>query len=107
MRDDDPAAGPLPYVEVTEEAYAAQAAAGFTVREFEFAVQLSGQCPRCDHSTTATLVDELYRRESPAGTARNPGYRTVLCECEADHPTRPAGLRGCGAYWTLRLEVEA
>ncbi|WP_406078902.1 hypothetical protein [Micromonospora sp. NBC_00858] len=106
MRDDEPAAGVLPYAEVTDEAYAAQTAASFTVREFEFAVLLSGRCPRCDHTTTSTVVDELYRRDTPAA-AQDPGYRTVLCECETDHPARPAGLRGCGAYWTLRLEVEA
>ncbi|WP_121676634.1 hypothetical protein [Micromonospora sp. BL4] len=107
MRDDEPTAGPLPYVEVTDEAYAARAAAGFTVREFEFAVLLSGRCPRCDHATTSTVIDELYRREAAPAAEPDPGYRTVLCECEADHPSRPAGLRGCGAYWTLRLEVEA
>ncbi|MBM0233132.1 hypothetical protein JNW91_15435 [Micromonospora sp. STR1_7] len=106
MRDDEPVAGALPYAEVTDEAYAARAAADFTVREFEFAVQLSGRCPRCDHSTTSTLVDGLYRRDAPA-VAPETDYRTVLCECEADHPARPAGLRGCGAHWTLRLEVEA
>ncbi|MEV4657527.1 hypothetical protein [Micromonospora sp. NPDC049301] len=106
MRDDEPAADALPYVEVTDEAYAARAAAGFTVREFEFAVLLTGRCPRCDHLMSSSVVDELYRREASAA-APDPGYRTVLCECEADHPARPAGLRGCGAYWTLRLEVEA
>ncbi|KAB1935319.1 hypothetical protein F8271_21835 [Micromonospora sp. ALFpr18c] len=106
MGDDEPAAGALPYAEVTDEAYAARAAAGFAVREFEFAVQLSGRCPRCDHSMTSTLVDGLYRRDASV-VASDPDYRTVLCECEADHPARPLGLRGCGAHWTLRLEVEA
>ncbi|GAB3940766.1 hypothetical protein GCM10027614_24970 [Micromonospora vulcania] len=76
------------------------------MRELGFAVLLSGQCPRCDHSMSNTLVDDLYRRVAPA-TAPDLGYRTVLCECDADHPARPDGLRGCGAYWTLRLEVEA
>ena len=109
MRDDEPAAGPLPYVEVTDEAYAAQAAAGFTVRrEFEFAVLLSESMP------AVRPLDHQHggRGAVPGGrssaAAPDPGYRTVLCECETDHPVAPlAGLRGCGAYWTLRLEVEA
>ena len=104
MRDDEPATGLLPYAEVTDEAYAARAAVDFTAQEFEYAVVLSGRCPRCDHPSTTTLVDEVYRRDVQA---LDPGYRTVLCECEAEHPPRPDGRRGCGAYWTLRLEVEA
>ncbi|GAA2195392.1 hypothetical protein [Micromonospora lupini] len=104
MRDDEPVSSPLPYAEVTDEAYATQAAAGFQPQEFEFAVVLSGRCPRCDHPSTTTLVDEVYRKDV---AAPDPGYRTLLCECEVEHPGRPAGLRGCGAYWTLWLEVEA
>ncbi|WP_405430732.1 hypothetical protein [Micromonospora sp. NBC_00617] len=104
MRDDEPVSSPLPYAEVTDEAYATQAAAGFRPQEFEFAVVLSGRCPRCGHPSTTTLVDEVYRKDA---TAPDPGYRTLLCECAAEHPGRPAGLRGCGAYWTLWLEVEA
>ncbi|MFC4020213.1 hypothetical protein ACFOW4_20025 [Micromonospora sp. GCM10011542] len=108
MGGNGPVAGPLPYAEVTDEAYAERAAAGFTAQEFGSAVLLSGLCPRCHHPTTSTLVDELYRRaEQPAAPAGEPGHHTVLCECEAEHPSRPEGLLGCGAYWTLRLEVEA
>ncbi|MCX5066287.1 hypothetical protein OOJ91_10405 [Micromonospora lupini] len=104
MRDDEPGSSPLPYAEVTDEAYATQAAAGFQPQEFEFAVVLSGRCPRCDHPSTTTLVDEVYRKDA---ATPDTGYRTLLCECDAEHPGRPAGLRGCGAYWTLWLEVEA
>lgn len=104
MRDDEPATGLLPYAEVTDEAYGARAAVDFTPQKFEYAVVLSGRCPRCGHPSTTTLVNEVYRRDVPA---LDPGYRTVLCECEAVHPSRPAERRGCGAYWTLRLEVEA
>ncbi|MFF5057233.1 hypothetical protein ACFY1S_29005 [Micromonospora sp. NPDC000663] len=106
MGDDEPVVVALPYAEVTDEAYSVRAAADFTVRQFAFAVQLSGRCPRCDHPTTSTLVDALYRRNAPA-TVPDADYRAVLCECEADHPARPAGSRGCGAYWTVRLEAEA
>ncbi|MEV1330038.1 hypothetical protein AB0J20_10730 [Micromonospora costi] len=105
MQDREPAAGPLPYAEVTDDGYAARAAETFTAREFGPAVLLSGDCPRCRHPITVPVVDEVYRHEV-AGAGDDPGYRTLLCTCEADHPARPAGLSGCGAYWTLLLEVE-
>ncbi|NES39786.1 hypothetical protein G3554_27240 [Micromonospora sp. PPF5-17] len=93
----------LPYAEVTDTAYAEQAASGFAARPHGPAVLLSGACPRCGHATTSVLVDELFRREPPP-VDPDPGYRTVLCECAAEHPRRPAGMVGCGAYWTLHLE---
>ncbi|MGV9214717.1 hypothetical protein ACTFTM_22885 [Micromonospora sp. RB23] len=104
MSDDGPTPSPLPYAEVTDEAYATRAAADFRAEEFEFAVVLSGRCPRCGHASATTLVDEVYRKDA---ATPDEGYRTLLCECEVEHPGCPAGLRGCGAYWTLWLEVEA
>lgn len=128
---------PLPYAEVTDEAYALAAAATFTVREFDAAVVLSGGCPRCQDPITFTLVDAVFRREAPplareapplardgqaASAAAAPAavpapreataptaaaYRTVFCTCEVVHPYRAEGQVGCGAYWTLRLDVEA
>ncbi|MFG2100381.1 hypothetical protein ACGFJ5_07225 [Micromonospora echinaurantiaca] len=147
---------PLPYAEVTDEAYAREAAATFTVREFDAAVVLSGGCPRCQDPITFTLVDAVFRRDAPpapppapdgpaadtpdrpaVGTPDRPGastpdrpgaggtvepatvpapreatapaaptYRTVFCTCEVAHPFRAEGQVGCGAYWTLRLDVE-
>lgn len=154
---------PLPYAEVTDEAYAREAAATFTVREFDAAVVLSGGCPRCQDPITFTLVDAVFRRDAPpaplapdgptastpdrttvgtpdrpaagtpdratAGTPDRPGaggtaepaavpaprgataspeptYRTIFCTCEVTHPYRAEGQVGCGAYWTLRLDVE-
>ncbi|SCG42411.1 hypothetical protein GA0070609_1169 [Micromonospora echinaurantiaca] len=139
---------PLPYAEVTDEAYAREAAATFTVREFDAAVVLSGGCPRCQDPITFTLVDAVFRRDAPpapplapdgptastpdratVGTPDRPGaggtaepaavpaprgatapsgptYRTIFCTCEVAHPYRAEGQVGCGAYWTLRLDVE-
>lgn len=131
---------PLPYAEVTDEAYAREAAVTFTVREFDAAVVLSGGCPRCQDPITFTLVDAVFRRDAPpapppapdgpaADTPDRPGaggtvepatvpapreatapaaptYRTVFCTCEVAHPFRAEGQVGCGAYWTLRLDVE-
>ncbi|MBX7264627.1 hypothetical protein KIF24_00165 [Micromonospora sp. Llam7] len=103
----EPAAEPLPYAEVTDAGYAARVAETFTVRQFGPAVLLDGDCPRCQHPITCPIVGEVYRREEEAPTTADSGYRTVLCGCAADHPARPDGLTGCGAYWTLLLEVEA
>lgn len=97
---------PLPYAEVTDEAYALEAATTFTVREFDAAVVLSGGCPRCQDPITFTLVDAVFRRESPPAAAAAPTYQTIFCTCEAAHPLRAEGQVGCGAYWTLRLDVE-
>ncbi|TDC28597.1 hypothetical protein E1211_27580 [Micromonospora sp. 15K316] len=104
MHDREPAADALPYAEVTDDGYAVRAAETFTVREFGPALLLSGDCPRCRHPVTFPVVDHVYRHGSaiPPG---DPGYRTVLCTCDAEHPGRPAGPAGCGAYWTLRLEA--
>ncbi|GAA3752569.1 hypothetical protein [Micromonospora maritima] len=96
----------LPYAEVTDPGYAERAASTFAARPHGPAVLLHGPCPRCGHATTSALVDELYRRE-PATAGPDHGYRTVLCECAAEHPERPAAMVGCGAYWTLVLEDEA
>ena len=30
-----------------------------------------------------------------------------MCTCEDDHPNRPEGLSGCGAYWTLTISPPA
>jgi hypothetical protein len=102
----EPAAQPLPYAEVTDEGYATRVAETFSVRQFGPAVLLSGDCPRCQHPISCPIVDEVYRREVPE-SAGDPGYRTLLCSCAVDHPARPDGLTGCGAYWTVTLEVES
>jgi hypothetical protein len=95
---------PLPYAEVTDEAYAEAAAATFAVHEFEAAVVLSGGCPRCHDPISFTLVDAVFRRDVPATP---PSARTVFCTCVADHPSRAEDQVGCGAYWTLLLDAES
>jgi hypothetical protein len=93
---------PLPYAEVTDDAYAAEAAATLTVSEFGPAVVLSGGCPRCHDPFTFTLVNEVFRGETP-GPA--PVYDTIFCTCLADHPQRADGQAGCGAYWTVHRDT--
>ncbi|MFI6072339.1 hypothetical protein ACIA5C_12195 [Actinoplanes sp. NPDC051343] len=94
---------PLPYAEVTDDAYAQEAAATLTAREFGSAVVLSGGCPRCHDPFSFTLVTEVFR-DDPATPA--PTYRTIFCTCVADHPPRAEGQAGCGAYWTVELDTE-
>ncbi|MEV6811751.1 hypothetical protein [Micromonospora sp. NPDC051296] len=106
MQGREPAAGPLPYAEITDEGYAVRVAETFTVQEYGPAVLLNGDCPRCQHPISCPIVNHVYRWSGP-GTSGDSGYRTVLCTCEGVHPARPDGLTGCGAYWTLRLEVES
>ncbi|MEV2241398.1 hypothetical protein [Micromonospora sp. NPDC049891] len=106
MRGREPVAEPLPYAEVTDDGYATRVAETFSVRRYGPAVLLSGDCPRCQHPITCPIVGEVYRREASQAPV-DPGYRTLLCSCAADHPTRPDGLAGCGAYWTVTLEVES
>lgn len=105
----------LPYAEVTEQGYAETAATTFVARRVGPAVVLTGPCPRCQDPITCSLVDEVFRRGDPRAPARpaeppprdaKPPYRTVLCTCAVAHPYRPEGRIGCGAYWTLVLEVE-
>ena len=97
---------PLTYAEITDSTYGQRTATTFSARHHGAVVLLSGPCPRCEHATTSALVDEIYRRE-PAPASVDPGYRTLVCECTADHPRRPAGMVGCGAYWTLVVEEAA
>ncbi|MFF5216388.1 hypothetical protein [Micromonospora sp. NPDC000442] len=106
MRDRESAAEPLPYVEVTDEGYATRVAETFSVRRYGPAVLLSGDCPRCQHPISCPIVGEVFRRVASQASVEL-GYRTLLCSCAAEHPDRPDGLAGCGAYWTVTLEVES
>ena len=94
---------PLPYAEITDDAYGEAAAATFTVREFDAAVVLDGGCPRCHDPISFTLVDAVFRNDTAPAAL---GYRTVFCTCVADHPPRADDQVGCGAYWTVRLDTE-
>ncbi|MFC3500364.1 hypothetical protein ACFOOK_05200 [Micromonospora krabiensis] len=105
MQEREPAAGPdpLPYAEVTDDGYAVRAAETFTAREYGPALLLSGDCPRCGHPISWPLVDAVYKNVTPVPSA-DADHRAVLCTCESEHPARPAGRSGCGAYWTLEVE---
>lgn len=102
MPSQTPRNGPLlPWIRVTEDAYALTAARTFTVdRSPGGTLRLSGPCPRCGTWFTLPVVSETVRGR----TNSRSGYVTVMCGCEEPHPQRPANRTGCGAYWNLTVE---
>ncbi|MEU5869063.1 MULTISPECIES: hypothetical protein [unclassified Nonomuraea] len=104
---------PLPYKEVTDEAYARLAAGSFTVEEPRpGTLILRGPCPRCRAPIEIPLVSGIVRSPRAVGERLRrrprPQQETVepmMCTCEDDHPNRPEGRYGCGAYWTLTVSA--
>ncbi|MEV4758493.1 hypothetical protein AB0J86_25775 [Micromonospora sp. NPDC049559] len=104
----------LPYAEVTEPGYAERAAATFqAARPAPGTLLLTGPCPRCGTVIQVPVVDGVYKttgrfrvggRREPAPSER---LEPLICTCEEEHPGRPAGRAGCGAYWLLRITVDA
>lgn len=97
---------PLPYLEVTDEAYATAAAQTFSVVEVEpGTLALRGPCPRCNAVIEIPHVDNVVRSALPSGGAPE-GGEPMICTCDGLHPNRPDGLYGCGAYWTLIISEQ-
>ena len=107
--------GPLPYEEISKQEYADRAARdNFRFEEPEPGCPfLRGSCPRCDDP----MIFEIPRSIVYKGPLRMFSIHRskaetdgrdclVLCTCTHDHPGRPAEDEGCGAYWTLHLEME-
>ncbi|MEV4693556.1 hypothetical protein AB0K27_20935 [Micromonospora echinospora] len=106
--------GPKPYLEITEDSYASFAAEHFKVEELKpETLVLRGPCPRCGGVMEAPVVDSIFRsmrgirfwrRQSPPAAAKS-HVEPMMCDCSEDHPDRPDGRSGCGAYWTLTISV--
>lgn len=103
---------PLPYAEVTESDYAERAAATFRAsRPAPGTLVLTGPCPRCDTVIRVPVVDGVYKGPSRfrLGTQREPEppqrLEPLICTCEEEHPGRPAGRVGCGAYWLQQITI--
>jgi len=97
---------PLPYLETTDPAYGEQAASSFAVEEVTpGALRVCGPCPRCGDPIEVPVVTRVYRgRRRAAGETMSV---PIDCTCEGhDHPGRPDGRAGCGAYWNLTLRGE-
>lgn len=102
---------PLPYQEMTEDGYAELAAQMFTVEQAEPGMYvLRGPCPRCkaivDIPVVLSVFEGMRALAHPllasSQTASGGDFvEPVLCTCEDEHPKRPEGRVGCGAYWTL------
>lgn len=106
-----------PYSEVSDSGYAEYAADNFTLDMTQpgFTV-LRGTCPRCEDFMVYPVLEDVYKTTRPndgGGTSKTPGesdssgrVEPMICTCEGEHPGRPAGAEGCGAYWSLRLTFE-
>lgn len=97
---------PLPYLEITDEKFAAQAAETFSVIDVgSGTLMLHGPCPRCETVIDIPHVDTIFRSVIPDGGTHEYG-EPMMCTCEDPHPNRPDGRYGCGAYWNLILSEE-
>jgi hypothetical protein len=106
----------LPYHETTDETYAQLAARSFTLEEPKAGTLiLRGPCPRCHSIIDIPVVTSIFRssrgiggwraRQSSSKVARD-HIEPMMCTCEDEHPNRPEGRYGCGAYWTLVISAE-
>jgi hypothetical protein len=120
MTSDNPLPGqdePLPYTEITDDTYGGRAAKDFTVTELAHGtLALRGPCPRCHAFIEIPLVSSIFRSSRSIGSwppAQAPksgeaGHKEpMMCTCEDNHPNRPEGRSGCGAYWTLAITPPA
>ena len=102
----------LPYAEITSRELAAKAAESFRPAESADGIVLTGQCPQCEAVMEIRLFDEVVRAWFPwrsRSAPPVPEHRSVpmICTCTYDHSDRPAGHKGCGAYWNLVLVTES
>jgi hypothetical protein len=106
-----PPSEPQPYRENTQDSYAQWAADTFAARNAEPGVLLlHGSCPQCQANIEVVIVTTIFaarhRIRDWLRSARQPKRdedvrQPVLCTCQDDHPGRPDGRLGCGAYWTM------
>nr|WP_052166083.1 hypothetical protein [Micromonospora purpureochromogenes] len=105
---------PLPYEEVTDHSFAKQAAKEFTLDRPTYGMLvLHGPCPRCRGAMEVPLFDLVVRTtdvtslpprpQPPVDASDSSHVEPIICLCEDEHPGRPAGRKGCGAYWTLAV----
>jgi hypothetical protein len=105
---------PLPYEEITDPSYGQVAAGNFTVERVRKGVLvLRGSCPRCGAALEVPLVGTVFdgmrtifgrRRSRTAAPVEH--VEPLICTCEDEHPNRPQGRTGCGAYWTVVLTTD-
>jgi hypothetical protein len=100
------ASKPLPFKVIRMEK-GGEAMKNWTPTEVDGGWRYAGRCPRCDHPSekfipVAGVVLKLAMAVEPP---RRRVYQ-VHCTCAEPHPDRPAGEKGCGAYWGAEFEIE-
>ncbi|WP_445528866.1 hypothetical protein [Streptomyces cyslabdanicus] len=100
----------LPYEEITEPSFGARAAVEFSLIQVgPGAAELRGPCPRCRTTIRLPVVNSVYKNfrlwRRPGQQASPPSVHEelVICTCAEDHPGRPEGKVGCGAFWRLEI----
>lgn len=98
---------PVPYTEENSEDYSSKAATHFElVTHAGRYLVASGPCPRCNAHLDIPLLKEAVRGFGNAGPAAAPTEIPMCCACDGDHPGRPDGGEGCGAYWLLGIPAD-
>lgn len=97
------------YDEVTHDAYGQLAATSFAAVPIRGGLILNGPCPRCLDPMAFPHVSEVYKAIWPERRTTDPSTPKLpmICTCEEEHPGRPSGVAGCGAYWNVTLTVTA
>lgn len=102
----------LPYEEVNKESFARDSAAEFElVQAGPGTAELRGPCPRCRTTIRVPVVTSTFKsfRLWPRTGQRTPPANVreelVICTCEEEHPGRPDGKFGCGAFWRLQITL--
>jgi hypothetical protein len=105
----------MPYREAFDLEFAERAAASFSASVVdEDTVSLTGPCPRCGTGMNVVVPSEMFfadrtrllrRLLGRPGRQPSPPDQEVpmFCSCRAEHPGRPEGRTGCGAYWNLAV----
>jgi hypothetical protein len=100
----------LQYIEMTDPEYAVWAAR-FEAQRMHGGTILRGPCPRCADWMEFHVVDMVYKSTRPPSV---PAHQTwddpvvpMICTCTITHPGAPQGQPGCGAYWNLRVGIDA
>jgi len=106
---------PLRYEEKTADTYSAMVE-HFTPTETQGTLFLRGHCPRCDAIIDIPVVTSIFRSSRSIGgwkrrqapRENQAGYEEpMMCTCQEEHPDRPEGRTGCGAYWVLTITPPA
>lgn len=90
--------GTLPFEERTDDEYSQRFVDACSVAEIRRGYLLTGPCPRCTDSMEFELPTGIFLG---TGLRATDDSLPVMCTCKGDHPGRPNGDEGCGAYWTV------